>query len=129
LSTRLHHVSIPIPSGAQDVAREFYGSVVGLREIPIPESLRPLHVVWFALGDGQTELHLLPDVLPDPSAGRHFGLVIDNLEEMWTRLEAAGYEPNETIPIPGRPRFLCRDPFTNLIEFMRIVGDYQTSER
>jgi catechol 2,3-dioxygenase-like lactoylglutathione lyase family enzyme len=126
---RVHHVSLPILDGAQDTAREFYGSVVGLREIPIPESLRPLHVVWFAVGDGETELHLLPDALSDPSAGRHFGLIVPSLDETWTRLEEAGYEPFKTIPIPARPRFYCRDPFSNLIEFMKIEGDYLAEQQ
>lgn len=121
---RLHHVSIPIPAGSQDEVRSFYGSVVGLREIPIPDSLRPLRVVWFSAGDGETEIHFLPDIPPDPQAERHFGLIVDDLDECRARLIAAGYEPYETISIPNRPRFLCRDQFSNLIEFMSIEGDY-----
>jgi catechol 2,3-dioxygenase-like lactoylglutathione lyase family enzyme len=121
---RLQHVSIPIPAGGQEEVRKFYGSVVGLREIPIPESLIPLKVVWFAVGDGETELHFLPDLLPDPKAERHFGLVVDDLEDCQARLAEAGFRPYETIRIPNRPRFLCRDPFSNLIEFMTIEGDY-----
>ncbi len=121
---RLHHVSIPIPDGSQDEVRRFYGSVVGLREIPIPDSLRPLKVVWFAVGDGETELHFLPDILPDPQAQRHFGLIVDDLAKCRNRLIEGGYEPYETVSIPNRPRFYCRDGFQNLIEFMTIEGNY-----
>jgi catechol 2,3-dioxygenase-like lactoylglutathione lyase family enzyme len=128
VSIRLHHVSLPIPSGAQDIGREFYGGIVGLREIPIPDSLKPLQVVWFAIGDGMTELHLLPDILPDPSANDHLGLVVPDLEELWHRLRSAQYEPYKPTPIPGRPRFYCRDPFNNLVEFLQIIGDYRTTE-
>jgi catechol 2,3-dioxygenase-like lactoylglutathione lyase family enzyme len=121
---RLQHVSIPIPAGGQEEVRRFYGSVVGLREIPIPDSLIPLKVVWFAVGAGETELHFLPDLPADPAAERHFALIVDDLEECRERLASAGYAPYETIAIPNRPRFLCRDPFSNLIEFMTIEGDY-----
>ena len=36
------------------------------------------------------------------------------------RLTEAGYTPTDTIPIPGRPRFVCDDPFGNPIEFTTI---------
>jgi len=34
-------------------------------------------------------------------------------------------EPRDALPIRNRPRFFCRDPFGNDIEFTTIMGDYQ----
>ena len=113
---RIHHVSIPITDGEQDAGRAFYGSLIGLREIPIPRALEPLGVVWFAVGDGLTELHLLPEPLPAPTAERHFALLLDDCLALRQRLEEAGHETWDSIPIPGRTRYFTRDPFGNAIE-------------
>jgi hypothetical protein len=50
-----------IPPGAQDAVRTFYGEVLGLEEKQPPRSLAHLHLVWFAAGEGEMELHFLPD--------------------------------------------------------------------
>jgi len=47
------------------------------------------------------------------------------MNEMRERLAKAGYEPRDTLPIRNRPRFFCRDPFGNDIEFTTIQGDYE----
>ena len=72
------------------------------------------------------ELHIfLEDPLDDPSI-RHFCLVVEDLPAMRAKLLAAGYAPYDVETIPGRPRFFCRDPLGNIIEFTTIVGDYRT---
>ncbi len=43
---------------------------------------------------------------------------------MEQKLIAEGYKPWTREIILGRPRFFCRDPFGNMIEFAEIVGDY-----
>jgi hypothetical protein len=45
------------------------------------------------------------------------------------KLSGAGYKPWNPEEIPGRPRFFCRDPFGNTIEFTTIVGNYQQLEK
>jgi len=40
----------------------------------------------------------------------------------------AGYAIIEATTIPNRPRFFCRDPFNNLVEFTTILGDYNDAE-
>ena len=126
--TRLQHVSTPYPRGRRDEVRAFYGGVLGLAEKAVPESLRALELVWFAAGEDELELHFLPDpVPPDPRAERHFCLEVEDVEAWRRHVEAAGVETSDQIPIPNRPRFFCRDPFGNLIEFTTILGDYRES--
>jgi len=122
---RLQHVSTPIPRGAEHEVRDFYGRVLGLAEKPVPESLAGRGILWFEAGDGELELHFLPDAVdPDPRARRHFCLEVDDLDDYRRRLEAEGRELSEDAVIPNRPRFFCRDPFGNLLELTTIVGDY-----
>ena len=119
----LQHVSCPYPEGQQDAVRGFYGDTLGLREVPVPRTLDAQRLVWYSAGDG-LELHFFIE-RTDPATRRHFCLDVDDLDEVRRRLAAAGNEPYDDTPIPNRPRFFCRDPFGNLIEFTSIQGDYQ----
>ncbi len=123
MSFRLQHVSIPRPPGSEDLTRAFYGDLLRLTEIPAPNSISEMEVIWFKLGE-DAELHCFrEEPLNDPSI-RHFCLVADDLKSMRRKLSDAGYAPYDVEAIPGRPRFFCRDPFGNIIEFTTIVGDY-----
>ncbi len=125
---RLQHVSTPYPRGQAEDVRAFYGGILGLAEKEPPATLADQDVVWFEAGEGEYELHFLPDAAGiDPRAQRHFCLEVENLEEARERLVSAGLDPYDTTPIPRRPRFFCRDPFGNLLEFTTIDGDYRTA--
>ena len=104
--------------------RKFYGELLGLREKPIPSTLAEVSLVWFSAGEG-LELHFFPG-RPDVRSERHFCFDIDDLEGTRRALEQAGLAPYDAVAIPNRPRFFCRDPVGNLIEFTRIEGDYRT---
>ncbi len=122
---RLQHVSCSIPAGSHETVRAFYGKVLGLEEKSSPKSLASLNLVWFSVGDNEMELHFIPDpILPDPAGQYHFCLDVAALEPYRNRLIEAGYPIIEATPIPNRPRFFCRDPFHNLVEFTTIRGDY-----
>ncbi len=120
---RLQHVSIPRPPGSDQLARDFYGGLVGLDEIPPPAILQPSQVIWFRAGD-DGELHVFLEEPLGDTSNRHFCLVVDDLGGLRARLRGAGYAPYDVEAIPGRPRFFCRDPFGNIVEFTTIVGEY-----
>ncbi len=122
MKRRIQHVSIPRPPGSDAQTRAFYGELLGLEEVPVPESLRHLDLIWYRLGE--TELHLISEEPVGDRSARHFCIEVDDLAELRQRLADAGYQPRDTTPIPGRPRFFCPDPFGNQIEFTAIVGDY-----
>jgi catechol 2,3-dioxygenase-like lactoylglutathione lyase family enzyme len=116
---RLQHVSVAIALDGDDAAREFYGGLLGLEEKPVPPKLDPNALIWFR-GGGDLELHLMKtgDARP-PNA--HFCLALDSgLDEVRARLEAAGIETHTPTEIIGRPRFMCRDPFGNLVELTEL---------
>jgi catechol 2,3-dioxygenase-like lactoylglutathione lyase family enzyme len=123
----LQHVSIPRPPGSDAQTRAFYGDLLGLPEKPVPSTIQHLDLIWFSLG-GDIELHCFAEApISDPS-GRHFCLVVDDVAGMKEKLMTAGYAPWEPEIIRGRPRFFCRDPFNNIIEFTQIVADYRSFE-
>lgn len=119
---RVQHISIPRPPGSAAATRAFYGDLLRLEEAPPPASLAGLDLIWYRLGD--TEIHLFAEEPSADPSGRHLCIEVDDLDALRARLHAAGYEPADTLPIPGRPRFFCRDPFGNQIEFTTILEDY-----
>jgi catechol 2,3-dioxygenase-like lactoylglutathione lyase family enzyme len=123
----LQHVSSPFATGGQAALRAFYGGLLGLRELPVPTTLRDLNLVWFAAGDG-LELHFFHGET-DPVAARHFCLEVEDLVETRRLLVDAGHEPTDDTPIPNRPRFFCRDPAGNRVEFTRIEGPYPSQQQ
>jgi catechol 2,3-dioxygenase-like lactoylglutathione lyase family enzyme len=125
----LQHVSIPRPPGpeSRQQAQEFFGRLLGLEEIPVPQSIQHLDLVWFQVG--KSELHCFAEEPLGDRSGRHFCLVTEDVERKRQKLQDAGYEPWNPEVIPGRPRFFCRDPFGNIIEFTTITADYLALEK
>jgi catechol 2,3-dioxygenase-like lactoylglutathione lyase family enzyme len=121
MTTRLQHVSVPRPPGSDDRARAFYGGLLGLEELPPPAALEG--VLWYRLG--AAELHLFSERERLPELRQHLCLEVDDLEALRERLEVAGVATQDATPIPGRPRFFCRDPFGNRLEFTAVTGDYR----
>jgi catechol 2,3-dioxygenase-like lactoylglutathione lyase family enzyme len=118
---RLQHVSIAIAADGAAEARSFYGGLLGLAEKPVPPKLDPDELVWFDLG-GDLELHLM-QTGDAPPRGAHYCLAVDaGLDELRARIEAAGIETRTPTEIVGRPRFVCRDPFGNLLELTQLPG-------
>ncbi len=126
MAARIHHVSIPLPPGGKDAARRFYGDLLGLEEVPVPDTLNPLNLLWFRLGD--TELHLFSEEPTADRSARHFCIAVDNVEALREQLEAGGVAVVGATAIPGRPRYFCRDPFGNMVEFTTVQFDYLTEK-
>ena len=116
---RLQHVSVAIAPDGADEARAFYGGLLGLREKPVPPKLDSGQLVWFDLG-GDLELHLM-QTGDGPPPNAHFCIAVDDgLDDLRARIEAAGIETRTPTEIVGRPRFMCRDPFGNLLELTQL---------
>ncbi len=101
----------------------FYRDVLGLTVCPErPELGFP--GAWLEL-DGQQQIHLLELPNPDPVAGRpehggrdrHAAFLVDDLEALASRLEAAGVAISRSRS--GRAALFCRDPDGNALEFIQ----------
>ncbi len=126
---RIQHVSIPRPPGEESAkqARAFYSGIIGLEKKPVPSTIKHLDLVWFIIS-GDTELHVFAEETRNDKTGRHFCLVVDNLEDLRRKLVETNYETWEPEATQGRPRFFCRDPFNNIVEFTHIEADYTDFE-
>ena len=117
---RLHHAMVTIPVGAEDEARAFYCGVMGMSEIPKPESLKGRGGLWLELGDIQ--IHVGVENGVDRLATKaHFAYQVDDVQAWMQKLAAIGISPTDSVPIPGYERFEFRDPFGNRVELIQPV--------
>ncbi|HSH05261.1 MAG TPA: VOC family protein [Anaerolineae bacterium] len=116
--TGLNHVMITIPPNSETNARHFYATILGLTEIPKPNSLSDRGGLWFQLGPQQLHLGLQDD--PHRATNRaHLAYQVTDLNH-WRQIFAQANIPiKESIPIPGYHRFELRDPFGNRLEFIQ----------
>jgi len=113
-TVRLSHINVSMPKGGEDMARAFYGRLLGLREIPKPEPLRVRGGVWLN-ADG-LDVHVsVEEQRGSANAQRHFGLECSDVDRLRASLMAAGVETDDGRPAPWK-RFFVRDPFDNRIE-------------
>jgi catechol 2,3-dioxygenase-like lactoylglutathione lyase family enzyme len=113
----IDHVQITIPVGAEDEARRFYLSVLGLTEIAKPESLVVRGGFWCKAGDFQVHVGT-EDGFDRQTTKAHIAYVVADIPYWRERLKATGCQIHESIPIPGYNRFETRDPFGNRIELI-----------
>jgi catechol 2,3-dioxygenase-like lactoylglutathione lyase family enzyme len=123
----VHHVQVSIPIGSENEARAFYCGVLGMNEVPKPESLAGRGGFWLELGDLQ--IHFGTEDGIDRSRSKsHIAYLTTDLIDWRDRLTAAGREIVDGIPIPHYRRFEFRDPFGNRIEFLeradQITNNY-----
>jgi predicted enzyme related to lactoylglutathione lyase len=116
----LHHVQVLAPAHSEAAARQFYGSLLGLREIVKPATLSR-DGIWFELTDGrQLHIGILRDC-DEPTRNRsHFALKVDDLDTLMARLASAGCVLKTPNPVPGWRRIQFCDPFGNGIELLQI---------
>ena len=111
-------MQISVPHGSEDEVRRFYCDMLGLKEVPKPESLRGRGGLWLTVGD--QSIHFGTEDATDRSySKRHVAFEVEDLEAARRELEQGGVKILEGIPIPDYDRFEFRDPFGNRIELMR----------
>lgn len=75
----VHHVQVSIPIGAEDEARRFYCGVLGMTEIPKPESLAGRGGFWLEL-DG-FQIHFgTEDGIDRTKSKAHVAYLVSDLE-------------------------------------------------
>lgn len=113
----IDHVQITIPTGIEGAARAFYCDVLGLVEIPKPESLASRGGLWLALGELQIHIGV-EDGVNRTTTRAHIAYRVSDLAFWRARLQSAGCAILASMPIPGHDRFETRDPFGNRIELI-----------
>ena len=114
---RFHHIQLAMPPGREDDARAFYNGVLGLEEVPKPPALAARGGCWFR--EGAVELHLGVEERFAPARKAHPAIVVDDLAAIRDRLDAAGADVAEDVPIDGHRRIHTSDPFGNRLELLQ----------
>ena len=122
MNASLHHINVTVPRSVEEVAKHFYGDVMGLQEVPKPEASRARGGAWYQLG--QMQLHLSIEELPGENctSKRHVCYTVSDLAEAEQRFRSAGIEivPDD-MPTPGWSRFYVRDPGGNRLEIAQVA--------
>ena len=122
----LQHVQMIVPASQAGEAKRFYGELLGLEEMPRPQSLSDAGRTgaWYRIGDQELHLRFETDPVGEPGlSDGHPALITSDLDGLRKRLSAAGCELDKAIPIEGRARFFARDPGGNRIEFLAFTVD------
>lgn len=114
----LDHVQVAIPRGAEDAARAFYGSLLGMTEVAKPAALAVRGGCWFTAGSAV--LHLGVEEPFSPARKAHPAFLVTHLDALAESLTGAGHDcVRADGEIPGVRRLHTFDPFGNRIEFQQ----------
>jgi catechol 2,3-dioxygenase-like lactoylglutathione lyase family enzyme len=117
----IDHVQLAMPPGQEGRARAFYVDILGLIEVAKPPDLARRAGAWFELGPAKVHLGVEHDFRPARKA--HPGLLVEDLPELVTRLELAGYLVAPDNSLEGYNRAYVDDPFGNRIELIERIKE------
>jgi catechol 2,3-dioxygenase-like lactoylglutathione lyase family enzyme len=115
--TVIDHVQLSMPPGEEQKARDFYGSLLGMEEVPKPTKLAQRGGCWF--GSGGVQIHLGVEADFRPAKKAHPALRCRDYAALLQHLRDSGIVVNEPDDIAGVRRCHVHDPFGNRIE---IIG-------
>jgi len=118
---QLHHVNVTVRAELESATKEFYGSVLGLKQVPKPPASRQSGA-WYQIG--ATQLHLsMEDEADGAMSSRHVCFTVSDLVAAENKFREAGVEIiPDARPVPGSPRFYVRDPGGNQLEIAQASG-------
>ena len=116
--TGYDHVQVAIPADGEARAREYYGGLLEMAELPKPAALAARGGCWFRAG--AAVLHLGVEASFQPARKAHPAFLVDDLDELAERLRARGYDYMRADgELPGVRRLHTADPFGNRLEFQQ----------
>jgi catechol 2,3-dioxygenase-like lactoylglutathione lyase family enzyme len=100
-----------------DKAKNFYGQVLGMSELPRPEL--PVPGAWYECNGVQVHLIGESGAMRGPGVGPHIALQVADLEQTKQELKMRGIPFQELTPPPSmraNPVLFVRDPDGNVVE-------------
>ena len=104
---RIDHIQIAAPEGCEAAAREFYGSILGMKEIDKRPVLRTRGGCWFECGSQQ--LHIGVERSFQPAKKAHPAFAVHEMDELRKTLMDRGLPLVEDESLPGTCRFYAED--------------------
>lgn len=128
---RINHVTVNAPSGEEEKIRWFYGTILGLEEVTLPDALlKAYELVWFKLSDMLLHIEFTKNFIRPPDSfegaimpGRHIAIEVAHIDEFKAELIAQKADIREAVVIPDRQRFYLVDPFGNFLEIIEFNID------
>ena len=98
--TRVHHVQITIPQGAEEEGRRFYCGLLGLQELSKPPALAGRGGFWLRVGD--VGVHVGTEERPAGSSTKaHLAYEVHDLKGWRRRLTRPGLRSLTRPPCPA----------------------------
>jgi len=113
----IDHVQLAMPAGEERRARDFYGRLLGIPELPKPATLQARGGAWF--GENGLQIHLGVDKDFSPARKAHPAFLVEDLATIAARLRAENYPVIDDELLPGYDRLFTADPFGNRIELLQ----------
>ena len=112
----IRHTGISITD--VDKAKEFYGEVLGMKELPRPEL--PIPGAWYEWNGVQVHLIGRSASMGNlPGIGAHIAIQVEDLEQAKAELRVRGVAFQEFTPPPSmraNPVLFLKDPDGNVVE-------------
>jgi catechol 2,3-dioxygenase-like lactoylglutathione lyase family enzyme len=115
---RIDHIQIAAPEGCESAARDFYGSILGMKEVEKPPVLRARGGCWFECGAQQLHIGVEQNFTAAKKAHPAFAVV--HLDELRNTLRGRGVTIVDDDSLPDARRFYAQDPWGNRLEFVEI---------
>jgi catechol 2,3-dioxygenase-like lactoylglutathione lyase family enzyme len=115
----IDHVQLAAPKGSEPIARQFFGEVLGFKEIEKPEALKKKGGVWFEFGNYQIHIGIEEPFAPAKKA--HPAFQIENLEALKEHLTNKEINYIVDYDLPGANRIYIHDPFGNRMEILEWI--------
>ncbi len=115
--TSLDHIQIAMPIGKESQARQYYGELLGLKEMEKPAALRSRGGCWFELANLGLHLGVEKDFSPAKKA--HPAFRISDLNKLAELFLKKGFKVTWDENLKGERRFYSEDIFGNRLEYMQ----------
>ncbi|PLR77357.1 glyoxalase [Bacillus sp. V3-13] len=112
----IDHIQLAAPRGSEEMARRFFGEILGLKEIEKPVALKNRGGVWF--GFGSYQLHIGIEEPFSPAKKAHPAFTVNNIHSLKQHLSENNVSFTEDDHLPGATRIFINDPFGNRIEIL-----------
>lgn len=113
----IHHIQVSCPSGSEDAMRAFYGTLLGMTEVPKPPVLAARGGCWFRSEAAEVHCGVEQDFRPALKA--HPCFLVEDVDAMAQRVEQAGGPVRWDTNIPGVRRFHTDDGVGNRVELQQ----------
>ncbi|MDE1169693.1 MAG: hypothetical protein PW734_00555 [Verrucomicrobium sp.] len=121
--TALDHILLATPDRpeAAAAARRFFGTLLGLKEVPMPSTLEGRAHCWFQCG--ALTIHIGPEKDFRPAKKAHPAFLVADLNQVRAALEKEGHPIRADDAIQDVRRFFSEDPWGNRLEFLQRVTE------